>query len=137
MSRGVKLTALVIVVVVGIIGLMLVGVRAVLRSTIEVELQLAEPFLAIGAAPRLDEDYGTMFPDPLGSDLGSVRVIYDAEEPDVMVEQIQDVMRAEGWDLSHPDGTQWHSGGGDLGHRWGMISVDDDEVRLFIGVIEG
>lgn len=107
------------------------------RSTIEVEVQLAEPFLALDDQASLHRDYGSLFPDPLGADLGSVTLTFETADPERTVELIQDTMRDEGWDRTRPDGTEWHSGGGDLGHRWGLIGIDGAEVSLFIGVIEG
>ncbi|MDN4480379.1 hypothetical protein [Demequina muriae] len=136
-SHGVRIAALVATGVLLIVGVWALVAHLMLRATIAVERELAQPFLAIGDDVHLDEHYGTLFADTLGARLGSVHVIYESDDSDAVVEQIHEVMQAEGWDQSSPDASEWHSGGGDLGHRWGMIRIDDDEVRLFIGVIEG
>ena len=107
------------------------------RTTIEVEMQLAEPFLALDERATLHQDYGRVLPDPLGADLGSVSIVFETADPDGMVERIQATMRAEGWERKGSDGHEWHSGGGDLGHRWGLIQIEGDDVTLFIGRIEG
>lgn len=138
MSRGAKVA----IVAVGVLGLglaltLLIALELERRATIEVELQLAEPFLEIDHEARLERHYGSPFPDGLGSGLGAVDVIYRTDDPNAVVDQIHAVMRDQGWDRTRTDGTEWHSGGGDLGHRWGHIFIEDDEVRLFIGVIEG
>lgn len=123
--------------VVVLVAAVLVAIELERRSTIEVEMQLAEPFLALDEQASLHRDYATLLPDPLGADLGSATLTFETADTEGMVERIQDTMREEGWDRTRPDGTEWHSGGGDLGHRWGLITIDGDEVSLFIGVIEG
>lgn len=105
------------------------------RATIEVDIELAQPFLALDEHAELDKHYGSPGTDGIEPELGSVDVNFTTEDPAAVVEQIKAVMVSEGWTPAAADGMEWHSG--PESSRWGQIFVDDDQVRLVIGVEEG
>lgn len=105
------------------------------RATIEVDLELAQPFLALDEGAELVKKYGSPPGDGLGSEIGSVGVVFTTDNPDAVVEQIKSVMITEGWTPTGDHAMEWHSGV--RGYRWGHILIEDDGVRLSIGVVEG
>ncbi|WP_291379760.1 hypothetical protein [Demequina sp.] len=107
------------------------------RSTVDVEVALAQPFLQLDTEAKLTKDYGAVFPDGLGTDMCAVYVTYETDDANAVVEQVKSALRSEGWDEANDAGTLWSGGPGHSHHRWARIQVSGDEVSLFIGRIEG
>lgn len=133
--------AIIIAMVVGAVVLalgvtLLIVIESERRATIEIDLELAQPFLALDQDATLEKEYGSPFLGGVWFEFGAVHVIYTPDDRDAMVTQVQATLLAEGWTETTSDGMEWHSGA-HQGHRWGHIRVEDDQVRLFIGLIEG
>src|SRR5690554_3332849 len=66
------------------------------RATIETDLELAQPFLALDEHAELIKEYGSPSADGLRSEIGSVDIVFATDDADAVVEQIKSVMIAEG-----------------------------------------
>jgi len=59
------------------------------RSTVDVEVALAQPFLQLDTEAKLTKDYGAVFPDGLGTDMCAVYVTYETDDANAVVEQVK------------------------------------------------
>lgn len=100
------------------------------RSLIEREIDLAQPFLALDENAELQLGYEDLDPNGL-SGYGYVVVRFETDDPAARVREIKSVMRNEGWRDNRGDLMVWYHGL--EGHIW----VENNEVSVFIGVVEG
>ena len=128
--------AITVAVVVGVSAAVLVAESAVNRyheheqSLIAREIELAQPFLALDKTSQLEMTYQDLDPNGMGG-YGHVVVTFETDDPASLVREIQSVMRSEGWTPDGNDDMRWRLG--QEGHIW----VEDNDVSVFIGTVEG
>ncbi|GIG53990.1 hypothetical protein [Demequina activiva] len=127
----------IVVLAAGLVAAILVSARLEASQRLDPERVIAQQYLDIDGATSVttSETLGALFPDGLGSGIGSVYVHYETEDSDAVLAALEQQLEEDGW-RREGDGSTW-SGGAAHDSRWATVSTRDGEVWLRIGSIEG